>query len=166
MHTLSCFFRKQINFRVQTFCEISTFRLLAACFLSTLPSNLLKCSLRQRNSPPPLPLETCASGLVLSLSSLDRTFPSKKPGYGPSTYYNKIFKLVWTVLSFNLTLNKDFFVHHHGNIYISNRVIKHLVISLEFLCLGLFILCCFFAPFLDCLGICVEVTGDRKSRDR
>lgn len=85
MHTLSCFFRKQINFRVQTFCEISTFRLLAACFLSTLPSNLLKCSLRQRNYPPP-PLETCASGLVLSLSSLDRTFPSKKPGYGPATY--------------------------------------------------------------------------------
>ena len=88
MHTLSCFFRKQINFRVQTFCEISTFRLLAACFLSTLPSNLLKCSLRQHNSPPAphLPLETCVSGLVLSLSSLDRTFPSKKPGYGPATY--------------------------------------------------------------------------------
>ena len=55
MHTLSCFFRKQINFRVQTFCEISTFRLLAACFLSTLPSNLLKCSLRQHNCPPPPP---------------------------------------------------------------------------------------------------------------
>ena len=53
MHTLSCFFSKQINFRVQTFCEISPFRLLAACFLSTLPSNLLKCSLTQRNSPPP-----------------------------------------------------------------------------------------------------------------
>ena len=59
MHTQSSFFAKQISFRVQTFCELSTFRLLAACFLSTPASKLLKCSLRQRNSPPPTPLEIC-----------------------------------------------------------------------------------------------------------
>ena len=51
-----------------------------------------------------------------------------------------------------------------------NPVNKHFVISLNFLCLGLFILCCLFMLhfflIMSWLGICVEVAVDRKSSTR
>ena len=47
--------KKKINFKVQTFCEISTFRFWLPVFFIMPPSKRTKCSLGQSNPPPSPP---------------------------------------------------------------------------------------------------------------
>ena len=81
------FLPKKINFKVQTFCEISTFRFWLPVFLSCRLQNARNAvSENQIPPPPPPPLhkESCAFGLVWSIYLLDGISPlKKKPGYGP-----------------------------------------------------------------------------------
>ena len=76
------FLPKKINFKVQTFCEISTFRFWLPVFFIMPPSKRTKCSLGKSNPapppPPPLRKESCAFGLVWSIYLLDGISPLKK----------------------------------------------------------------------------------------